>query len=100
MGHIREEIKAFLKLMQEYAKYGAVDTEPRNEFYNLLEASFKGEDFPDDYESENWQLYSSVEGVEEVAEELTAKYRQLHHAIQEAPHKQIVEASNYFGIEY
>ena len=97
---IRDNIKSFLKFMEEQRDFGAGDTEPRQKFYELLESSFRGEDFPDDFDGDEWQLYSSMEESKEVAEELTAKYRQLHYAIQEAPHKQIVEAANYFGLEY
>lgn len=97
---VKSKIQAFLKLMNEHSDFGAQDSEPQAVFYNLIGDSFTGKDFPEDFDSNKWQLYSSMEGCDEVANELTAKYRQLHDEIQEAPHKEIVEASNYFGIEY
>lgn len=95
---VKSKIKAFQKLMEENAESGATDTEARNLFMDLLERSFAGKDFDkDDFDSSHWQLYFNHE---EVAEELTAKYEELHYAIQEAPHRDAVEAANYFGIEY
>lgn len=98
--NIKDQIKSFLALMHENRNFGAIDTEPRQAFYSLLESSFAGKDLDEDMEPDFWQLYSSMEGSEEVANEFTAKYKQLHYAIQEAPHKQIIEAANYFGLEY
>jgi len=97
---ITEQIKQFMRLMHEYREYGTTDSEPQSAFYALLESSFLGNDFDENLGPEYWELYSSMDNSEEVANELTAKYKELHHAIQEAPHKEIIEASNYFGIEY
>lgn len=97
---IKDQIKAFLKLMHEHRNNGATDSEPRNAFYRLLEDSFAGKDFDEDLDGDYWELYSSMEDSQDIANELTAKYKELHYAIQEAPHKQIVDAANYFGIEY
>ena len=95
---IKNKINEFYKLMNEHEDVGACDTEPRAMFRNLLEQSFMGKDFDgDSFNSDHWQLYS---GNDDVAEELTAKYEQLHHAIQEASHREIVEVANHFGIEY
>jgi hypothetical protein len=95
---IKNKINEFEKLMREHEDVGACDTEPREMFRNLLERSFAGKDFDkDSFDSDQWQLYYNHD---DVAEELTAKYEQLHYAIQEAPHRQVVEAADYFGIEY
>lgn len=97
---IKQKIIAFHELMREYADYGACDTEPRNFFYSLLEKSVRGEELPEEIEADEWQLYSTADTNNEIADELTEKYRQLHYDIQEAPHKEIVEACNYYGFEY
>lgn len=97
---VKNKVQAFLKLMGEHSDFGAQDSEPQAMFRYLIENSFAGKDFPEEFEGDNWQLYNKMEGCDEVANELTAKYKELHHAIQEAPHKEIVEASNYFGLEY
>jgi hypothetical protein len=95
---IKNKINEFYKLMREHEDVGAGDTEPRAMFRDLLEQSFMSKDFDgDSFNSDHWQLYS---GNDDVAEELTAKYEQLHHAIQEASHREIVEVANHFGIEY
>jgi hypothetical protein len=95
---IKNKISKFYKLMQEHDNTGADDTEPRALFKHLLERSFRGEDFDKDtFDIEHWSLY---EGNDEVAQELTAKYEQLHYDIQDALHSEIVEASNYYGIDY
>jgi hypothetical protein len=95
---IKNKINEFEKLMREHEDVGACDTEPRALFRELLERSFAGKDFDaDSFDSDHWQLYYNHD---DVAEELTAKYEQLHHAIQEASHREVVDAANYFGIEY
>ena len=95
---IKSKINKFFKLMEEHDDAGACDTEPRNLFMDLLERSFQGKDFDKDtFNIDDWYLY---EGNDDIAQELTAKYEQLHYDIQDALHSEIVEASNYYGIDY
>ena len=95
---VKSKINRFFKLLQEHEDAGADDTEPRTLFLDLLERSFQGKDFDkDSFNNDHWYLY---EGNEEIAQELTAKYEQLHYDIQDALHSEIVEAAHYYGIDY
>jgi hypothetical protein len=91
-------ITEFYQLLQEYADYGADDSEPRHFFVYLLEKSLKGDDFPE-VNPEDWQLYSTVDTDQEVADELTAKAKQLHDLITESKYFHVVEAAERFGLE-
>ena len=95
---VKRAINQFYSLMRDYSEYGAEDSEPRWFFNHLLGKAFRGEDFPD-VEPGDWQLYSTMDVENEVANELTAKARQLYDLIMEAKHHDVVEAAEWFGIE-
>lgn len=57
--------------MVKFSKYGAIDTEPRNVVYDLIRKVFKGKTPKIPRTADEWELYSSMEGVEEVANQLT-----------------------------
>jgi L-alanine-DL-glutamate epimerase-like enolase superfamily enzyme len=56
--------------MAKFSKYGAIDTEPRNVVYDLIRKAFKGRNPKVPRTADAWELYSSMEGVEEVANQL------------------------------
>ena len=92
---LKDNIKSFISFMEEHSDSGATDSEPKGVFWSLLESSFEGEDFSEDFDPEEWQLY---EGEEEVAHNLTMRYRALHNDIMDAPNKEVQQARKYFGI--
>lgn len=91
-------INQFYMLMREYSEYGAEDSEPRWFFMSLLEKAMRGDEFPE-IDPSDWELYSTVDTDNEVANELTAKAKQLYDLIMESKHHDVVEAADRFGVE-
>lgn len=56
--------------MAKFSKYGAIDTEPRNLMYALIKKAYEGNKVNIPRTADGWELYSSMEGVEEVASQL------------------------------
>jgi len=56
--------------MAKFSKYGAIDTEPRNVVYHLIRRGYRGKTVNIPRTADAWELYSSMEGVEEVANQL------------------------------
>ena len=56
--------------MEKFSKYGAIDTEPRNFVYARIRKAFEGRGTSVPRTADAWGLYSSMEGVEEVANQL------------------------------
>lgn len=95
---VTRAINQFYQLMSEYGDYGAADSEPQRFFHHLLKKAVSGDDFPE-VDPADWELYSTVDIDNEVAEELTAKAKELHYFIMEAKHHHVAEAADWFGIE-
>lgn len=56
--------------MVKFSKYGATDSEPRYVVYDLIRKAYEGRNPKIPRTADEWELYSSMEGVEEVASQL------------------------------
>jgi hypothetical protein len=91
---LKQMVKDFEKLQNIHSKFGADDSEPSHAFHDMLVRAYKGLD----WKTPDWQLYSSMKGSEEVANILTDRAKVLHDAINEAPHKEVVDLLDYYGL--
>jgi len=63
--------------MVKFKDYGAIDTEPRNVVYDLIRKVYEGKKVNIPRTADAWELYSSMEGVEEVASQLGEQFKKV-----------------------
>ena len=94
-----EKCKEFEELMSQYRKFGATDTEPRFHFRNALYCKIHKEVDKVPKNADDWELYSSMEGSELAAEEMTKALKPIIESIDDASHKEVKEVISWYGIE-
>lgn len=62
-----DNIDHFREVQQQYAEFGASDTEPRVVFEYLIEDAFNGRGSPVPTSPEAWQIFSDMPGADVVA---------------------------------
>jgi hypothetical protein len=70
-----EAVENFRRLQAKYAAFGASDTEPRAEFYQLVRARYDGQEVSVPDTARGWQLFSDMDGSDVAARELCAAAR-------------------------
>jgi hypothetical protein len=66
----RAAIRQFEAVQSQYRAYGAIDTEPRQIFYDLLRKAARGVPAPVPTSGGGWELYSCSMDCSTAAEEL------------------------------
>lgn len=94
-----DKCKEFEELMTQHRKFGANDTEPRFHFKNALYCKIHKEVDKIPKNANDWELYSSMEGSDVVAEELTKALKPIIDSIENTPHKEVKEVVYWYGIE-
>ena len=94
-----DKCKEFEDLMSQYSKFGATDTEPRFHFRNALYCKIHKDVDKTPKNADDWELYSSMSGSEQAAEELTKALKPIIESIDNAPHKEVKEVIFWYGID-
>lgn len=78
---VEKAIKEFRSLQHalRLSGYGAEDSEPNRAFVMVIHRAIDG--IPVDWETLNWELYSSVLGWRKAARRLTTKAKRVYDAI-------------------
>ena len=87
--NLTEKVNEFYKLLDKHASFGACDTEPRSNFRHALRMKIEKDADVIPQDADEWELYSSMEGAEEVAKELTEKLTEIINMIPKAAYQEV-----------
>lgn len=72
---LKKAMREFQQAQVKYQDWGAQDSEPDGVFQRCLHRHYKGQDYHLPNSVHDWELYSTVKGVENAARALTSKLK-------------------------
>ena len=95
LTELTKNITEFEKLQNQYASFGARDTEPDGVFQYLLWDAFKEKAYTIPEDTQGWQLYSSVPGGLAVAQKLSESARKCIDCVLKAKAEKVKGLKGY-----
>ena len=99
---IKELIKELDSLTEEHAHFGACDTEPRANFRDAVSRIVHkpSKDIRVPMSASEWELFSDMDGVDEVATRMTEITLQICNLIKQTPLGEAEELAKALRIEF
>ena len=98
--NVIKEFKEFERLASEYGHFGATDTEPEEVYQWQIQSFLEGELDKDLPKLEAWQLFSSKEGWEDIANKLTKQLAVIRDLIILLPLGEVDQVKRYTKDNY
>jgi len=89
------EIIRFQNLQKKFKNFGAYDSEPSCIFKEFIANFYNGKEVKVPVTAGQWELFSNMSGVEDVAKKLTGQLEKIMYT--RATMKEMVDAMSWFG---
>jgi len=95
---LKDRIEVFEKIMWEYSEFGASDTEPRFHFKNALYVKIHNGKDRIPRSANEWELFSTMQGVNPVARRLSNLLTTLVKSIPNSPHREVQDVIDEYAL--